>query len=70
MKGILKYNDYDKKYVFGTLASNNVKILKSSYQTVVIEIHNYEDLNKILTKLNNVTSYGVSVKRVRKPFFY
>lgn len=33
MKGILKYDDYDKKCVFGILASNNVKILKSSYQT-------------------------------------
>ena len=70
IKGILKYDDYDKKCVFGILASNNVKILKSSYQTVVIEIRNYEDLNKILAKLNNVTSHGVSVKKVRKPFFY
>ena len=60
MRAVLKYKDYESNHriVHGTLALNNINILKfrqsdwSCYSRVTIQIENYKALTDLVCKLN------------------
>lgn len=72
MKAILRYTDCgkDQNIVFGILANENIKIIKtkpgaSIYPKVFIEIEDTSKLNKLLIRLNINTIYGVTLVKVK-----
>lgn len=71
MKAILKYTDclHDGKRVSSVLYENNIQILrirpgKSIYPQVTIHVNDYDELNMLIQKLNDVCLYGVEVVKV------
>ena len=71
MKAILKYTDclHDGKRVSSVLYENNIQILrirpgKSIYPQVTIHVNDYDELNMLIQKLNDVCLYGVEVVEV------
>lgn len=77
LKATLRFTDYlnEDQRVFNTLASCEVQILKSKFTpyssvaTVTILVVSYEQLNFVLTALNNACVYGVSVLKVGRKWF-
>lgn len=73
MKVILQYTDCmsDDKNVFGVLAKNNVEVIKtkqkqfSIYPLITIRIKDTDTLNKILEQLNEKSTYGVRIVKVK-----
>lgn len=71
MKAVLKYTDclHDGKRVSSVLYENNIQILrirqgKSIYPQVTIHVNDYNELNMLIQKLNDVCLYGVEVVKV------
>lgn len=69
MKAILQYmNSWETNLVFGTLAENNIEIIKTKGQfdpKIVIRIENIDTLNILLVQLNNNTSGDVKVIKIK-----
>ena len=75
LKAVLRYTDclQDGRNVFGILAENKIKILKTTsfldHPRITICVDDYDQLNKLLFKLNANCQYEVRVVKVKKPFF-
>ena len=77
MKAVLEYADgtfaTDRKNVFSILAKYDIEILKtkkgqcSIYYTsrTTIRIKDNNELNKLITNLNDISTFGVSVINVK-----
>lgn len=76
MIAIIKYTDCmnDTNIVFGVLSQLNVNIVKTDnkkytiYHNITLYVKNTEEINKILSVLNNKTTYGVVLLNCKKTF--
>lgn len=76
MIAVIKYTDCmnDTNIVFGVLSQLNANIVKTDnkqytiYHNITLCVENVEEINKILSVLNNKTTYGVVLLSCKKTF--